>query len=202
VGTTYRAALEHPTDIGAWLRLAFVDLRSASVPDLYRAVRRDITPSAERLSVASSIDWAELRRTVDPPFRFGRNNEIAKFGVKTYQIDDYGDPVDGTVTYQIVEASLDSRAGAWNVLSSRTVQQNVPRDVDLILGAGLAVRLLVYGIAALFGLWFGLWIGLAVLKRTLGLVRSTGRTAKHEVVIRIEAGTGTGAANTKDKSDG
>lgn len=184
-------ALEHPTDVGAWLRLAFVDLRSAS--DLYRAVRRGITPSAERLSAASSIDWAELRRTVDPPFRFGRNNEIAKFGVRKYRIDEYGDPVDATVTYQIVEASLDRGSGTWNVLSTRAVQRDVPRDIDMILGAGLAVRLLVYSIAALFGLW----LGLAVLRKTLGLVRSTGSTVKHEVVIRIAAGTG--VATTKDE---
>ena len=165
----YREASAEPLSVTGWLKFAFEDLRAISSTELYRGVSGSI-----------SHEWDEAMNSIQPLFLFGKDNRLAKFGVKKFQIDDYGNPIDGTVKYEVVEVEYNESKRSWN-LRGKPILQPVSADFDLVMEAGLAVRLITYSIAFIVGILFLL----IVLKRMLASFFPK-LTATQEVIIRVK----------------
>lgn len=141
-----------PLSVTGWLKFVFVDLRSISnynsFTKLYRTYRDVRSPVPHELN--ETVD------SIEPLFRFGKNNRLAKFGVKKFEIDDYGDPVDGTVKYEVIEVEYDESMKSWN-LRGKPIIQPVSADVDLVMEVGLVVRLIIYVVLSLIAIMFFAW---------------------------------------------
>ncbi len=184
VMAAFNKAYSNPLSVREWLRLALVDFHSISMDKLY-----------ESAAGSKRHEWNTIGE-IRPLFRFGNERRLAKFGVKKFTIDDYGDTLDETVSYEVVEARYDESEAKW-VLDNIEVNENaVPIDVDIVMEVGFMVRLTVYAVAFLMGFLFLLFIVKKMVSAFLG-----GAPEPQKIVIQIEPSGAISGVSDSDEGE-
>lgn len=126
----YEKAYNKKYDVLEWIKFAFLDLDKYSFKKLLSNLSK------------GDLEFEFQKDPSNPLFKFSNNGYSAKFGVKKFQINKFGEVIPNSTKYGIFEYEL--KQNKWERITKTAFENEIPDNFEELMGFGLKIRFVIY----------------------------------------------------------